>query len=222
MILTRSMFDRLTNSNQLSLILIGMSNMGKTYWALKLVELGFQHLHFDDRIAQKLRELLASNGFEGVNGVSQWMGQPYTEGYEDRANMYLQAETEVLDEIRSEFKGVLKNVVVDTTGSFIYLETHSTVKQDGMIVYLQESLQAREEMFRQYVTEPKPVIWGRCFYQNEGEDDQDALERCYSELLEFRAKRYSQLADVILPYEIARDNSLTAEGFLEEIRSRLT
>lgn len=71
------------------------------------------------------------------------------------------------------------------------------------------------------MTDPKPVVWGKSFDTQEGESDRDALVRCYQKLLEFRGQKYWQLADLTLPYEVARNPVSTAEGFLSGIRSRL-
>lgn len=71
------------------------------------------------------------------------------------------------------------------------------------------------------MTDPKPVVWGQSFNKKEGESDHDALVRCYPELLEFRARRYANLADITLPYDIARAPQSSGEDFLNAIYALL-
>jgi dephospho-CoA kinase len=64
--------------------LIGMSGVGKSYWADRLEAAGFDCFHCDDLIAQKLRP-----GFDvacgSVYDLGRWMGFPLSHSLYHRA-----------------------------------------------------------------------------------------------------------------------------------------
>jgi hypothetical protein len=53
-------------------------------------------------------------------------------------------------------------------------------------------------MFQQYIEQPKPVVWHDSFRKNPDESNEEALKRCYPELIEDRTERYYKYADVTL------------------------
>ena len=53
-------------------------------------------------------------------------------------------------------------------------------------------------MFNQYLKEPKPVIWNDVFSPKSGESNEEALKRCYPELIKQRTEMYYRYADVTL------------------------
>ena len=217
MLLSRPEFDVRFQNHQLALSLIGMSGMGKTYRSRQLTELGFRHLCCDDLIAEAARLPLPA-----INeaGLAAWMAEPYSEGYPEREQKYLEAEEAVT---RHALLDIKQNTLIDTTGSVIYLsnETKSLLKRLTLVVYLQESQALQHELFETYLSHPKPVVWGKSFNRKAGESQQEALQRCYPELLKFRARKYKKLADLPLPFAVARDEKSTSAAFLEAIRERL-
>ena len=62
-----------------------------------------------------------------------------------------------------------------------------------------------------YLKEPKPVVWENFFTKKDGEHPDDALARSYLELLNFRAERYRQYADVVVPRPTVRGKMSSAE-----------
>ena len=54
-------------------------------------------------------------------------------------------------------------------------------------------------MFEQYLKEPKPVVFGDVYSQEEGETSIQTLSRCYRKLLDLRSTLYAECADVIIP-----------------------
>ncbi|OHB25274.1 MAG: hypothetical protein A2542_03260 [Parcubacteria group bacterium RIFOXYD2_FULL_52_8] len=222
-------FQRRFKEKQLTIALIGMSGMGKSYRAKQLQELGFSTYGCDDEIAKRISSLLPT---EDVGGLAAWMGQPYAEGYKVREQQYLVLEEEVTRaglEARLQHQSPeallpdAENRVLDTTGSVIYCSPglQQELKQKTVVVYLESSQEVRDALFEVYMRDPKPVVWGDSFVREEGENDHDALARCYPRLLEYRARRYAALADSTLPYAAARDPLSSGADFLEVIKNHL-
>ena len=211
--LTQQDFVERRKANELSIALVGMSGMGKSYRAEQLGGLGFAHYCVDNEIAKRISALLPS---EDVGGLALWMGQPYADLYADRERQYLDLEERMT---RRGVESAVGNRIVDTTGSVVYLspELLAKLKDEMLVVYMEANNAVRERMFEQYIKDPKPVVWGASFVRRGGESDLAALTRCYPELLEYRASRYRALADISLPYAIARDQQSTAEQFLDVI-----
>lgn len=201
--------------------LIGMSNSGKSYWAKKLEEEGFIRLCCDDYIEEKLGSELKKLGYQGIADVSKWLGQPYEKSHIMHSKIYLGFEIESLQTFLNQLEHQLvnKNVIIDTTGSVIYtgkkLLLH--LKKNTRIVYFNTPDSIKEEMFKSYIKNPKPVLWGKSFYKRARESDMDALKRCYPELLAFRVKRYEDLADVTINYFQVRKINFDVDNFIKHI-----
>src|ERR1041385_1799772 len=78
--------------------LIGMSCVGKSYWADQLAALGFECLRCDDLVAASLSADL-QRPFTSLYDVGAWLGFPYEAGYREREELYLRCETAALREI---------------------------------------------------------------------------------------------------------------------------
>lgn len=186
-----------------------MSNIGKTYWSKKLQGVGFQHFNCDDLIEEKLAPVLGELGYSGIEDVSRWMGQPHDIRFTVNQNKYLSLEKEVMVEIFAQVKdGNHGNIVVDTTGSVIHTgkDLCEMLKQFFMVIYLEASKNMKEKMFEQYLKEPKPVVFGDVYSQEEGETSSQALSRCYRKLLDLRSTLYAECADVIISREAIEEN----------------
>ena len=106
------------------LSLIGMSGAGKSYWSGRMEDLGYQRFGCDELIADRLGPALKRKG-NATMDLAEWMGWTDSEGYSEAQALYLKLERDVIALICDELeKTVEKNtpVVVDTTGSLIYLE----------------------------------------------------------------------------------------------------
>lgn len=220
MLLSPSEFDERLKHNKLVISLIGMSGMGKTYRATQFSSRGFTHYNCDSLIEQRLQGLPSI----GIAGVASWMGQPYSVGYVEREQEYLKYEGEVMDEmIQKVVETPEKNVVIDTTGSVIYLapEILKALKKCSLIIHLQANQEVRNKLFRVYVNDPKPVIWGSSYQRLRGKSEGECLIACYPELLAYRAERYDQFADIMLPFSIARNERSPVDEFITEIKDRL-
>lgn len=208
---------------QLRISLIGMSNIGKTYRSLQLKNEGYTRYGCDDEIDARLDTALKALGYAGgIQETARWMGYPFDSQYPKTSKEYLDLEEEVLGKILDEAEGSKpdQNIVIDTTGSVIYLpETVlARLARVTRVVYLEAPESKVQEMYEKFIKEPKPVIWGNSFTKIPGEDNMQALARCYPLLLAFRAERYAQLADVTLRGDDLWNPNFTVNKFLEAIR----
>lgn len=209
----------------MKLSLIGMSNSGKTYWAKKLEEKGFLRFSCDDFIGKKLQKELTAKGYSGIHDVARWMGQPYESQYKQTAAKYLSFEIETMNTILHMLKSKWtkeENIVIDTTGSVIYTSKRimMELKKSTTIVYLHTPHCVKKEMYLSYLKNPKPVIWGESFKKRNGESDEQALIRCYPQLLSYRLKQYKKYAHIVLDYFLARESSFTMIDLLNLMKEQ--
>lgn len=221
--LTASQFDNRLRANQLTITVVGMSNVGKSYWSRCLEAIGWQRIWADGRLHQMLRHAGILHDATD-EGLAAWLGMPYREEFQDRQQRLLALESGLFWTIARELEaGGHGNTVMDPGGSFIYagaplceaLRTHS------LMVYLEATPEMQQEMFERFMRFPKAVLWpSGSFVQRPGESPHDALARCYPKLLETRAQTYAMYADVTIPYaELPRHGN--GAQFLDAVRSRL-
>lgn len=196
----------------MKLTLIGMSNIGKTYWSKKLELEGFLRFGCDDLIEQKL----------GITDVSNWLGQPYDPRYQKNSRTYLRFERKAVQEIIArleKFKNGTK-VIIDTTGSLIYLDKIllSELKKHTKFIYLDLPKSVKEMMCQNYFKNPKPVIWGDVYKITNGFSEHESLSDCYPQLLEFRLKKYQLLSDVTLDYYLLRRKNFSVKDFINSVK----
>ena len=197
---------------------IGMSGAGKSAWSIKLEkEEKFRRYSCDDLIEKELAPELKQLGYKGTSGLSQWLGQPYDERYKKNSRKYLELEakslTYILDEIK---KSNNENIVVDTTGSAIYMPSKllAILKKQTKIIYLETPEIFVEKMIERYIADPKPVIWGNMYKPLAGEKKEDTLKRCYSKLLKHRTKLYEKLGVITIDYRIRTRKDFKAHNLL--------
>jgi len=225
--LTLAEFENRLATGKLRLSLVGMSNVGKTYWSRLLARDGFTNICCDDLIEQKLgHELLELGYVGGIADMAKWLGQPYDERFEANQRRYLQLETDTLREIIASLENDDQsgNIVVDTTGSVVHTDPAIRRKLSELttVVYLEASGEMRQEMFQLYIAEPKPVVWEDKFNIQAKETNIEALTRCYPELLEYRSGLYEAMSHVTIPWETSL--AMTGAGvaaFLAYIKSVL-
>lgn len=186
--------------------LIGMSNIGKSYWSERLAtEAGFVRDDCDYMAERKLEPELIKQGYKGLCDVAKWMGQPFAPQYAETSRKYLASEREtmleIIDGLRTERAG--SRHVIDTSGSVIYVgdDVKEQLRALTRVVYLEAPLGHHAELFKRYIEKPKPVIWGDAYACADDEKPEAALARCYPNLLAERAARYKAMAHDIIPYE---------------------
>jgi len=197
---------------------VGMSGAGKSFWAKRLEkERGYRKYSCDELIEKELSSESALLGYKGVNDVSRWMGQPYDERYAMNSRRYLDFETKSLENSLAEIENNKNenNIVMDTTGSVVYLppELLLKLKQLTKVVYLETPEFIVEKMINLYLADPKPVIWGDLYKPLSGENKIETLKRCYQNLLKYRLNLYDKLADTRVDYS-RKEKDFTVEDLL--------
>ncbi len=218
-------FDQKLQAGELVLTLVGMSNVGKSYWSKRLAqESNFNHICCDDLIESELSDVLAELGYKGIEDMSKWLGQPYDKRFAKNQQRYLDLEVATLQKIISDLEQGYhtQNTVIDTTGSVVHTSPEILEKLTALttVIYLEATPDMQDEMFKLYVTEPKPVVWGDIYKPEISETQQQALARCYPKLLAYRSGLYAGMSQVT----IHRQTSLGMPGpnaFLDYIKSSL-
>ncbi|MES2225676.1 MAG: hypothetical protein V4480_02600 [Patescibacteria group bacterium] len=211
--LNQEEFEAHAKSGTLRIAFVGMSNAGKSYRSRILRdEQNFFWYDVDGEIQKDL-------GFEEMSDISSWLGYPNTETYPEREASYLATEAKNTKIDFLETNG--ENLVFDTTGSVIYLdsETRNWLINACLVVNLDVGDDAIENMLQRFIKEPKPVIWNGFFVAEEGETNIETIRRCYPKLLADRLARYRSLAHITIPAEALYDRDGT--GTLRIIKSYL-
>jgi shikimate kinase len=187
--------------------LIGMSNIGKTHWARRLeAESGFERIDCDQMIEDRLGADLTKLGYKGIAGMAKWMGQPFEPQYPETSRVFVEHEKIVMEDVlrRLRFSPRDEQLVIDVSGSVIYTgdEIIEPLRSLTRVVFLEASRAHVDDMLARYVSDPKPLVWGdNAFAPRPGEKPDEALKRCYPDLIESRARRYAQMAHVTVPFE---------------------
>jgi shikimate kinase len=203
------------------LSLVGMSGSGKSFWSGKLSRVGFRRVCCDDLIAARLvAELGRKHG--SITAVGRWMGFPFDPHYKEHEAAYLACEMGVMAQILGEVGEVEDHpeqaVVIDTTGSVIYTgeEILSKLRACTTIVHLATPLEIQRMKLRAYVKNPRPILWRDAYSKRAGETNEEALARCYPELLTSRELQYKELAHVTISYYKHRKAGFGVEELLDE------
>ena len=216
----------------LRLALVGMSGSGKSYWTKRIAAAGYPAVSCDTQIEERLKPVLQSGGFVGINGVAAWMGWPDRSTYAEREAAYLAEEINALDEVLTSLeKNPQQDLVLDTTGSVIYVGNHllHRLRKQMLIVYLAASPGEQQLLIRRYLEDPKPVLWRGAFQPRAGESSGETVARCYPALIAARRQSYEALAHCTIPVAELRELPQHAElgtasagkNFLERVKSQL-
>lgn len=218
-------FKARLDQGKLALTLVGMSNVGKTYWSKQLAQSqGFTHLCCDDLIEAELSDVLQELGYSGIADMAKWLGQPYDPQFPTNQQKYLDLEIQTVQDIINQLEaGSLEgNTVIDTTGSVVHTSPEICEKLDELttVIYLEATPAMQEEMFKLYIAEPKPVVWGEIYSPKAAEKPEEALARCYPKLLAYRSQLYAKMSHVT----IHRETSLgmkNVDEFLSYVKKSL-
>ncbi len=213
MLISAAEFDQRLAQGSLRIALIGMSNIGKSYTAARIVKAaGFTCYDVDKEIQNRLDN-------PSMDEMAKWMGHPYEDGYSEKAAEYLALESE-LSMAAGKQAG---NVVLDTTGSVIYIAdvAKRTLKEQFLIIYIRASADDIETLIDRYFAYPKPTIWGDVYAQIEGKTQSESLLACYPELLDIRTKQYADFADIVIDAKKLANPDMPGCDILPFIRSHL-
>jgi len=216
----------------LRLALVGMSGSGKSYWTRRIAAAGYPPISCDTQIEDRLRSMLQAGGYSGINGVAAWMGWPDRSTYAEREAAYLAEEIAALDEVLTSLeKSPAQDLVLDTTGSVIYVGNHllHRLRKQMLVVYLAASPGEQQLLIRRYLEDPKPVLWRGAFQPRKDEAPRETVARCYPVLIAARRQSYEALAHCSIPVAELRELSLPGENasepagraFLEKVKRRL-
>jgi len=216
----------------LRLALVGMSGAGKSFWTQRIAGASYPSVCCDTLIEERLTAVLQSGGFAGIHGVAAWMGWPDRATYAEREATYLQQEIATLDEVLTRLeKNPEQELVVDTTGSVIYVGNHllHRLRKQMLVVYLAASADEQQLLIRRYLEDPKPVLWRGAFQARSGEAPQETVARCYPALMAARRQSYEALAHCVIPVAGLRELSQREEkaageagrAFLEKVRKQI-
>lgn len=186
--LTRAEFDSRYADGSLKLALIGMSNIGKSYSALRIAA------QEDVSLIEVDQQIWTALGETDMEAFAAWLGQPYSGGYEARERKSIAMET---DATRACLSIEARNPLLDTTGSVIYTESdvQSELRRDWYIVYIKAVPDHLDRLLSQYFAQPKPLSWNGHYERAPGQSEQDALLSSYPTLLASRDAAYAALAD---------------------------
>ena len=202
-----------------SIVFLGMSGSGKTYWSKKLSKkYDYKHIEFDELIGKSKEIANLINDIPGkdeAEKMGNYFGKPWEKGFQSRESSYLSIERKCMSD---KFP---IGTILDLTGSAIYHPKQmEEIAKNSLVLYLKANLKAQKEMLRIYLSGPKPVCWNGMFKKKNQESNEEALARCYPLLLRHRSKLYEKYADVRIPYD-AHKNIKGICQFVEEISKRL-
>lgn len=204
---------------------IGMSGSGKTYWSKKLAdEAQFTCYSCDDLIAVELDDVLTSTSSVETERLSRWLGFPFEPQFAANEKIYLDYEARVVRECIEKIRESKdeERIVCDTTGSFIYLPTElqDELQSVSTIVCLETPPEAVNVLYKRYMNNPKPIVWNGNYRPASDERPEEALHRCYYDLLHERLALYSKRAEVKLPFDRCHNTAMSAQQFLTFVQER--
>ncbi|PHR56817.1 MAG: hypothetical protein COA43_13240 [Robiginitomaculum sp.] len=201
MLLSKDQFDQRLKSNTLRIALVGMSNIGKSHWTRQIVSVHkFTSYEVDTAIQKHL-------SLSSIRQSARWMGHPFEDGYNDKAAQYLKLE----GELTLAAKSLNGNVILDTTGSVIHLDTdiQTSLNANYLTVYLRANTRAVTTLIKRFKKSPKPLIWGEHYKKHPSLSQMDSLFACYPNLLSARENMYENISDITLDVTALKNTDVT-------------
>ena len=209
--LSRAEFDARYAAGTLKVAFIGMSNIGKSYTAMRLAtKYDFSLIEVDKIIWENL-------GHDSMDDFAQWQGHPYTEGYAEREKHSIALET---DATRRALKTSKRNPMIDTTGSVIYTDEDvlKSLQSDYYVVYIEAMEDHLERLKTQYFKQPKPLVWAGHYKKIAGLTETESILEAYPKLLSSRAKAYARQANVTLPSTLILNPDVNIDDIFEALK----
>ena len=209
--LSRAEFDARYAAGTLKVAFIGMSNIGKSYTAMRLAtKYDFSLIEVDKIIWENL-------GHDSMEAFAQWQGHPYTDGYAEREKHSISLET---DATRKAIKMDTHNPMIDTTGSVIYTDEDvlTQLRENYYVVYIQAMEDHLERLKAQYFQHPKPLIWAGHYKKVDGKTETESILECYPKLLTARGEAYVKQADTTLPSTLILNPDISIADIFEALK----
>lgn len=206
--LSRDEFYARLSAGELRLTFIGMSNIGKSFTAMRLRKShGFDLYEVDEAIQKALN-------LKSMQESADWMGFPYEDSYPAREAEYLALESRLTEQA---FDNPKENLILDTTGSVIYLNenTRSLLARKSVIVHIQAGPNNLARLEKLYFKSPKPLIWDGMY--EDGCNRTAALKSAYPKLLKSRMDAYNAMADANIPASLLFEGTTTPEMIMDAI-----
>lgn len=191
-----------------TIVLIGMSGVGKSHHSKKLSKVGYKVFSIDDMIARALGE-------GDVHDVASYLGSPYEERYKENSKKYLELEEKFTKEALTYAKNNKdEKVVIDTTGSLVHLSKETLNELEGFsnVIFLDTDDTLMKQMIKQYLIDPKPVIWGELARDFTQENYREKLTYLYPLLLKSRKERYISLSKTKVPFKKHKGKGFDIKG----------
>jgi len=209
--LSRAEFDSRYALGTLKVAFIGMSNIGKSYTAMRLAtKYDFSLIEVDKIIWENL-------GHDSMDAFAEWQGHPYTEGYDDREKHSISLESNAT---RNALKTARHNPMIDTTGSVIYTDADvlEALSKEYYVVYIEAMEDHIERLKTQYFKHPKPLVWAGHYEKLKGKTETESILECYPKLLTSRGKAYAKHANVTLPSTMILNPDISIEDIYEALK----
>lgn len=222
MLISQNTFSELLRGNRLVITMLGMSNVGKSFWSRRFARYGFSRIGMDDIIMDVLYETGTLTEKTDA-ALALWLGMPDEERFAGRQKILLAYEAALARKIAEKIEqGSANNTVIDPGGSIIYVpqETQNRLKAKSLVVYIEATDAMKKEMFEKFIQHPKALIWGDTYIPKEYETRTETLARCYPLLLESRVALYRKMADITLPH-IQLPHTIRGDELLERVRTHL-
>ena len=198
-------------NKELKLAFVGMSNIGKSFTAKRIAKSHkFKLVEVDKLIWESL-------GFDSMEDLADWQGQPYEEDYAEREAELIRLEAIATQKAMKPTKG---NSLLDTTGSVIYVDPaiRRALKEKYYVVHIKAEPSDLERLKWEYYDNPKPLIWGRQYKAKPDLSDSENILECFPKLLMSRAKEYAAMADATLTSKFVLDPDVTEEEIMLAIK----
>eukprot|EP00741_Cyanophora_paradoxa_P000345 tig00000403_g336.t1 len=219
-------FKSAWDENELQLCLVGFTGTGKSLRASQLKEQhGFEMAGVAELLAEDLEfggKVEVPPGVDPLDAVEDWLGYPTDKGFKEREKTYLaEIDKQVRLNAVPELGG---NFVLDTVASVAFLpqETLEVLRERYFIIHFEPSDQELKDMVEWY-TAPGgkyPVVWGDFWLQRQSSEE-EALRRCYPEMLRWRRQKYKELAHVNVPASLAADTDVPLQEVIDAVTNQL-
>jgi len=209
--LSRAEFDARYAAGTLKVAFIGMSNIGKSYTAMRLAtKYDFSLIEVDKIIWENLDH-------DSMDAFAEWQGHPYTDGYAEREKHSISLETEAT---RKALRTDRHNPMIDTTGSVIYTDEDvlKALRNEFYVVYIEAMEDHLERLKVQYFKQPKPLVWAGHYEKLDGMTETESILECYPKLLASRGLAYAEQADTTLPSTMILNPDVNIEDIFTALK----